>query len=555
MSGANTYDLFGEGTFGSVGAADEPKRDWTLNPPRSATEVSQMLREAGQMPLSNDPSAYVDNRTPEQKAQAAFQAGNFGATAGYAAGNQATRNAYDTAHRTTMPVGIGRLPGEIGKYLGGAQVNLNPFDGAPENVKDAAAHQAATEAYKNRFNVAADTGGPVPNIDVPTNPGAGGAPPGQLPGGTGGTGAPTDPTTPTGEGAPVLGRDAINEALGGIDAYQNALWQMSQDNTGLSAAEAQLNKATELANIQAGIATDASQRAALGQARSARNRGDRAFLEQQAIGEAGFIGQEAARTKALTDAEARGKSAELRAAEEDADRTFKFNAVAEAAKLGLNVAALELDMSKADLGSVTNQINQQFQMMGLEKQLDQRQAESMLNFTRDMAVLQQKYDQMDVDAQIETEKLLMQKYAVDQETYRALKDLQSKNDINWNQLAVQFISGAGKGATAAVFASDRRVKKNIRPVETEELEELLSALKGETYDYVDDKRFGGGREGRRFSFMAQDLEKTKLGKAMVKPFDETGVKGVDTGAVAMATAGGLALVYDRLKGLEAAVKS
>jgi hypothetical protein len=508
-----------------------------------------MRREQGLPPLD---TGFVDTRTAEQKAQAAFESGNFGATAGYAAGNDATRAAYDKAHRTTQAVGIGRLPGEVGKYFGNADVNLNPFDGAPQNVRDAAHHNAATDDYANRFQIAATDAGAIENVigqdQVPTGPGAPAGPPAGGGGAPGGTGAPgTDPAS-----APTLGREEIDKSLSGLDAYQTALWEMSQDNTGLSAAEAQLKKATDLANVQAGIATESSQRAALGQARSARNRGDRAFLEQQAIGEAGFIGQEASRTAALRQAESEGNLSVLRAGEEDADRRFRLEAIKEAAGLGLNTAALEVDISKADLASLTNQINNDAAFKQLGLQLDQRQAESLLNYSRDMAALQFQYDKMSVDDQNATDALLMQKYGIDQGTMVALKQMKDARRMNWNQFLAGAMTGATQAGATAAF-SDRRVKRNVAKVREDELDELLTAIKAETWDYADEMAHGGGRSGRRFGPMAQDLERTRLGKAMVAE-DLFGTKKVDTGAVALATASGLAHVYDRLKGLEEAVK-
>lgn len=506
-----------------------------------------MMRELG----GDVPAAYQkDTRTAEQKAQAAFESGNFGATAGYAAGNQATRDAYDQAHRTTQPVGIGRLPGAVANYFGNASMDLNPFNGPPENVKAAAAHQQATDAYNNRFKVANDEANSLENTigndTVPTGPGN------VTPPATGGGSTPTGGTGTDATGAPTLPREKIDEALRGLNTYANDIYGLSQDNTGLSAAEAQLQKATELANIQAGIQTDASQRAALGQARSARSRGDRAFLEQQAIGEAGFIGQEAARTKALTDATARGDLADLRAAEENYDREFKLKALDKAAELDLNRAALEVDISKADLASVTNQLNNDAAFKQLGLQLDQRQAEAAMNFTRDMAAIQFQYDQLSVDDQNEADRLLMQKYGIDQGTYVALKQMKDARKMNWNQFLAGMAAGGTQAIAGAAF-SDRRVKRDVDRVRDDELDELLSALKAETWDYIDEDAHGGGRSGRRFGPMAQDLERTRLGKAMVAE-DLFGTKKVDTGAVALATASGLAHVHERLQLLEQAVK-
>lgn len=353
---------------------------------------------------------------------------------------------------------------------------------------------------------------------------------------------PADPAAPT------VNRANIDPLLQGINTYGNDIYALSKDNTGLSAAEAQLAKATELANVQAGIQTDASQRAALGQARSARNRGDRAFLEQQAIGEAGFIGQEAARTKALTDATARGDLANLRATEADADRRFRLDALSKASELGLNTAALEIDISKADLGSLTNMINQQFGQLGLDKQLDVQKSANVMNFMRDMATIQFKYDELSVTDQNEADRLLMQKYDIDQDTMVALKKIKEDSDFDWSSLATSFVSGAASGATAAIAKSDERAKTNIEAVNAtaQELDELMGALGAYTYEYKDPEQDG---DGLRFGFMAQELEATKLGKHMVKP-DNEGYKTVEIAPLALATASGLALVAERLKALE-----
>lgn len=356
---------------------------------------------------------------------------------------------------------------------------------------------------------------------------------------------------PTQAVAPTVDTKAIKKTLGGLDTYQNAIWQLSQDNTGLSAAEAQLKKATELANIQAGINTEASQRAALGQARSARNRGDRALLERQAVGEAGYIGQDAARTASLRQAEAEGNIAVLRANETEADRQFKLQAIKEAADLGLNTAALQLDISKANLDSANNWINNEFARENLGLQLDQQKTEALLGFTRDMAALQFQYDQMSVQDQQATDALVMQKYGIDQQTMVALKQIKASKQFDWNQLLTTVVGGIGSGATAAIAASDERVKTNVQPVEAtaKEFDEFMSAMSANTYEYKEPDKFG---DGLRFGFMAQDLEKTKLGHHMVRPID--GVKMVQIAPLALATASGLALVHERLKELEKAVR-
>lgn len=340
--------------------------------------------------------------------------------------------------------------------------------------------------------------------------------------------------------------EKVSDLLGGVGTYQNRIAGLAGDQTGLSVAEAQLAKATALANTQAAINTEASQRSALGAARGVRNRGDRALAERQAIGESAYIGQDAARTDALRQASATGDLAVLRATEADADRRFKLDALKTASDLGLNTAALEVDISRVNI--------ERMQLDLGYAQLDQQQAQNILGFTRDMAAIEFQYDQLAVQDQNEADQLLMQKYQIDEDTMFKLKQLKASQQVNWGQVLTSFAAGAGQGATTALATmSDERAKTSIAEVSStaSEFEELMGALSANTYEYKEPDRHG---YGLRFGFMAQDLDKTKLGKHIVKP-DAAGFKTIDVAPLALATASGLGLIYDRLKDLEKAVRS
>lgn len=81
---------------------------------------------------------------------------------------------------------------------------------------------------------------------------------------------------------------------------------------------------------------------------------------------------------------------------------------------------------------------------------------------------------------------------------------------------------AGIGGSIAGMFSDKDLKKNIKPGERE-VEELLANIKPETYEYKDDSM----GEGTHLSPMAQDLEKSEVGKSLVEDTPEG--KVVDTG--------------------------
>lgn len=72
---------------------------------------------------------------------------------------------------------------------------------------------------------------------------------------------------------------------------------------------------------------------------------------------------------------------------------------------------------------------------------------------------------------------------------------------------------------AAMFASDRRTKANIRPIPKEDIKELRETIKPYTYRYLN------GERGDWVGVMAQDLEKSKLGRTVI--VEKDGVKMVD----------------------------
>lgn len=88
-----------------------------------------------------------------------------------------------------------------------------------------------------------------------------------------------------------------------------------------------------------------------------------------------------------------------------------------------------------------------------------------------------------------------------------------------NRLSGMIGQGIGIGALAF---SDMRLKENIVPVPKEDLEEMKHHLKAFAFNYVNDE-FG---KGDWVGIMAQDLEKSKLGKTLVV-HDEAGNKMID----------------------------
>lgn len=85
------------------------------------------------------------------------------------------------------------------------------------------------------------------------------------------------------------------------------------------------------------------------------------------------------------------------------------------------------------------------------------------------------------------------------------------------------LAGQLIGGGAGVLASDERVKENISEVSKDEIKELKETIKAVKFNYKE-SAYG---EGDFVGVMAQDLEKSKLGKTIVFE-DKDGVKKIDT---------------------------
>lgn len=132
-----------------------------------------------------------------------------------------------------------------------------------------------------------------------------------------------------------------------------------------------------------------------------------------------------------------------------------------------------------------------------------------------------------------------------------MRDLGNKRDMGQQAAAAQggkmfgdFMSRAGDAAaTAATGGSDKNMKKDIKSGD-KEIASFLDAMKAHSYKYKDEKH----GKGRHVSPMAQELEKTDIGKSMV--FDSPDGKMVDYGKGLGAMLAAQAQLHERLKKLE-----
>lgn len=196
-----------------------------------------------------------------------------------------------------------------------------------------------------------------------------------------------------------------------------------------------------------------------------------------------------------------------------------------------NMAAGANQQAAADSGQLRLQEQLQARQLlgsqlGQTRGQDQNLAALQLQDKAQRDNLVQKYMQMGYDA--------------DQANRQAALDMEKLKNDAYNH------GGGGGGFLGGLFSalSDEREKTKIEAAD-DKLSEFLDALDAHSYEYKDPKN---GR-GRRISVMAQELEKSELGKEFV--FETEGRKRVDYGKGLGTMLAAQAALHKRIKKLEA----
>lgn len=79
-----------------------------------------------------------------------------------------------------------------------------------------------------------------------------------------------------------------------------------------------------------------------------------------------------------------------------------------------------------------------------------------------------------------------------------------------------YLQAGSQVGTAAILASDERLKTNIKPIDPQDLEEFKKTIKPYMWNYIDEKH----GKGDWFGVMVQDLEKSKIGKTLIFEGDD-----------------------------------
>lgn len=262
------------------------------------------------------------------------------------------------------------------------------------------------------------------------------------------TGNPSQPPV----AAPTVDTSASDKSVAGVNNTINQLLQLANTSPETSAAQAQLLKSDQLAKLRAIDELRNNQDAALGAARSARNPADVALLERQGVGTSAYLGTKAQNQDVLRQAELEGNQAILRANEDTADKNARAAMLAKAGDLGLNVAALQVDVSKADLTSANNYINDQFQQLGIDKQVGAQEMGQVLQFSQAMSAIKYDYDKMSDADQQHTLDLMMTQYGIDANTQVAMKQIAANHKGTLEKVFDGLLGLAGAAAPVVATA-------------------------------------------------------------------------------------------------------
>ena len=203
---------------------------------------------------------------------------------------------------------------------------------------------------------------------------------------------------------------------------------------------------------------------------------------------------------------------------------------------------------------------------GTQRRLSQNLASSGQNIARDAGLArmqeQQNAQKMFLDQARGQESnyndLIKQQFEVDTSAKRTMQDFERARSgaaatqsslMNSNsQQATSAMGGFISSATAAATMpkSDKNSKKNIKPAD-DKVDSFLSALKASKYEYKDASKPGTAK-GDRFGIMAQDLEKSEMGKSLV--VDTPNGKMIDTNQSIGAVLAAQSRLNDRLNTLE-----
>jgi hypothetical protein len=252
-----------------------------------------------------------------------------------------------------------------------------------------------------------------------------------------------------------------------------------------------------------------------------------------------------------TQAAARGAQEVAEAGRRDAVQAAQLGieTVKGMESVGTQLTALE--SKKVDQGLQAAETNVRAQLGGRE--LDQKERDSLRNLATEAAKIDQQRYATDADYRASVNANLVAMYQSDNALQGIREGVAAGENLSDDEWMMGII-GLGSGlAQGAVMTSDRRQKYAVRSAKLKDLKEYLSTTPGSHYRYRRPTA-PGQRAGENFGPMAQDLQKSKIGRTVVVD-DGSGVLKVDTGRLALADHGAIAALAQRVERLAARVRS
>jgi hypothetical protein len=328
-------------------------------------------------------------------------------------------------------------------------------------------------------------------------------------------------------GAATVGpyNTAYGHEIGQIGGQQQALAQalMKQANGGFNTAGQMALRANRDANLDSAMAMASAYRG------GSPTAGYRLAAQQRAGIQAGY-GAQLAQQQSQDQMAARQALGGVLGQERD-----QATQIAEAQ----NNRAFQTALANAGFQQQSNLTNAGFQQQASAG--NQAAAASLQQQHNDLIQKYQmgllSYQEMQRQAQIQQSQFNAALQAQQQATAQGVS---SGNAAQGMQIAGSVAQAAG----TALAASDERVKTGIEPGESY-TREFLNAISDKKYEYKDSKHGSGEYLG----FMAQDIEKSRIGKSMVR--EVNGVKHIDTWKALSAALAGLSNVNKRLNKLGA----
>lgn len=359
----------------------------------------------------------------------------------------------------------------------------------------------------------------------------------------------------------------------------NPYRQQQQTFLGALNQQAQSTGISDQAKAAQAAATDTAIRATQAQAASARGQGAALANRNASMQGAALLQQGAQQAQQIGSAE-RAQAQQLYGQALQSGMSQEA-ALAQAQagmqqQTGLANQAMQgqFGLQQGQFGQQTNLANQQSQQQQQQLQAQLQQQAAMANQS-----LQGQYGlsqgQLSQQATLANQQAALQKLGLQGTAQMGMDQSLNANNIAQAQLdsdrAKQIsaakgglISGiAGGIAQGAMMASDARIKKNVKELRGKtgkmiqevagdpgSTKKFLDALKPYEFNYKDEP---AGTEPTA-GIMAQDLEKTRLGRQMVIQDATTGVKKVDFGRGFGALLAGQAELNKRLASLESGKK-